>query len=107
MKRPNDPTEKVAKQRNHPSARTRKSEGEAERTVPGRRSPAVEKQRERIVNEDEQLKAVNNREDNAQSSSASTPQEETRSAAAQDNENERLEAGYDNSEVNPRPPKVN
>jgi hypothetical protein len=107
MKRPNDPSEKVAKKRNHPSARTRKGEPEPERTVPSRRSPVVEKQRERIVNEEEQLKAVNNREDNAQSTSGTLPQEETPPAGPQDNESERLEAGYDNSEVNPRPPKVN
>jgi hypothetical protein len=104
MSRPKNPTEKVRK-RNHPSSRSKRHEADQDRSLPSRKSPTIEKQRERIVNEDEQLKAVNNREDNAQSPSP-VPQEENMPAPALDNENERLEAGYDSSEVNPRPPKV-
>lgn len=105
MKEPRDPTERSAKKREQPSPKTRTREAD-DRTLPGRRSPATEKQRERIVNEDEQLKVVNNREDNAQSRGAS-PLEESDGRPSQENESERQEAGYDNSEVNPRPPKVN
>ena len=103
MKGPRNPTERSARERDQPSPKTRKREADHDRTLPGRRSVGNEKERERVVNEDEQLKVVNNREDNAQSVNA--PDDDR--PISQENENERLEAGYDNSEVNPRPPKVN
>ena len=105
MKGPRNPTDRTARTGDRPSPKTSTRRDAEDRTLPGRRSPGNEKQRERVVNEDEQLKVVNNREDNAQSVNTSPP-EENRSSS-QENENERLEAGYDNSEVNPRPPKVN
>lgn len=104
MKGPRTPTERSARKPDQPSTKTRTHDAE-DRTMPGRRSPGNEKERERVVNEDEQLKVVNNREDNAQSVDT-TPAEDSR-PASHENESERLEAGYDNSEVNPRPPKVN
>jgi hypothetical protein len=106
MHTPKNPTERSAKKRTHPEPKTRSQKTDQDRTLPGRRSPANEKQRERIVNEDEQLKVVNNREDNAQSSGP-PPGGENQNTAAHESDNERLEAGYDNSEWNPRPPKVN
>ena len=105
MNGPRNVTEKSAKKREKPATKGRTREAERDRTLPGRRSPGNEKERERLVNEDEQLKVVNNREDNAQSVSAQP--DESPHPASQENENERLEAGYDNSEVNPRQPKVN
>jgi hypothetical protein len=105
MNGPRNPTER-SRGRNDQPPKSRKRTAANERTLPGRHSPATEKQREKIVNEDEQLKVVNNREDNAQSR-GTQPQEEHERTASSENESERLEAAYDNSEVNPRPPKVN
>ena len=107
MNRPKNPTEKPARKKREPSSKNRKGEPEFERSIPGRRNPSVEKQSERIVNEDEQLKAVNKREDNSQTASASHAEVDRPPAVTQENEIERTEAPYDNSEVNPRPPKVN
>ena len=69
MNRPKNPTRTEEKKRTKPSLRTRRREEreEFERTIPGRRTPETEKQHDRVVNEDEQLKVVNQREDNAQS----------------------------------------
>ena len=106
MKGPRNPKERSSGRKDQPSPKSRTSTAESDRALPGRPSPATEKQRERIVNEDEQLKVVNNREDNAQSR-GTQPYEENVRTASPENESERLEAGYDNSEVNPRPPKVN
>lgn len=106
MNGPRNPTERSAGKRDQPSPKTRKGGADQDRTLPGRRSTATEKQRERIVNQDEQLKVVNNREDNAQSASPA-PAEENQPASSGETNNERIEAGYDNSEVHPRPPKVN
>lgn len=104
MKGPRNPTERSARKRDQPSTKTRTRDTE-DRTLPGRRSPGNEKERERVVNEDEQLKVVNNREDNAQSADISRAADNR--PVSHENESERLEAGDDNSEVNPRPPKVN
>ncbi len=104
MNGPRNPTERSARKRDRPSPKTSTRDAE-DRTLPGTRSVGNEKERKRVVNEDEQLKVVNNREDNAQSVSA--PLTEDNRSSSQENENERLEAGYDNSEVHPRPPKVN
>jgi hypothetical protein len=106
MNRPKNPTEKRERKRNKPSSTTREHHEEFQRTSPGRRTPGVEKGRERIVNEDEQLKDVNYREDNAQSP-AQNLSDQNPPAAPQENENERTEAPNDNNEVHPRPPKVN
>lgn len=106
MDTPRNPTERSARKRANPSPKTRTRDTDHERTLPGRQSPANEKQRERIVNEDEQLKVVNNREDNAQSPS-SPVDSNNQDTPSRESNNERLEAGYDNSEVDPRPPKVN
>ena len=96
MNRPKNPTGTVDRNRTKPApkSRPRKENEELERSTPVRRNPESEK-RDRVVNEDEQLKVVNQREDNA--------------GALPDgsNENERLEAADDNNEVNPRSPKVN
>jgi hypothetical protein len=97
MNGPRNPTERSPGKKDQPSPKSRTRTTE---------SSATEKQRERIVNEDEQLKVVNNREDNAQSRGAQT-QEENEPAVSPENESDTLEAGYDNSEVNPRPQKVN
>ena len=67
--------------------------------------PETEKQHDRVVNEDEQLKVVNQREDNAQSRKATFRKRRKRAGGSK--ENERLEAADDNNEVNPRSPKVN
>ena len=106
MNRPKNPTEKKRK-RNKPSPTKRENHEEFQRTIPGRRTPAVEKGRERIVNEDEQLKAVNYREDNAQSPAQNLADQENLPASPEQNESERTEAPNDNNEVHPRPPKVN
>jgi hypothetical protein len=107
MDKQRNPTERAARKRSGPSPQTRVRDTEHDRTLPGRHSPANEKQRARIVNEDEQLKVVNNREDNAQSSSPPADSADQQGTASHESDNERIEAGYDNSEVNPRPPKVN
>ncbi len=107
MNRPKNPTEKKERKRKNPSSTTRENHEEFQRNNPGRRAPTVEKGRERIVNEDEQLKAVNYREDNAQSPAQNLADQEILPSSPQENENERLEAANDNSEVHPRPPKVN
>jgi hypothetical protein len=113
MSRPKNPTEKVARKRNRPSPRTRQREDHDDytRTIPGRRTPENERRSERVVNEDEQLKVVNEREDNAQSrdnATASGQRSETETNRTdQPHENERVEAGDDNNEVHPREPKVN
>jgi hypothetical protein len=106
MNGPRNPTERSQGKKDQPSPKSRARTAESDRTLPSRHSTATEKQRERIVNEDEQMKVVNNREDNAQSR-GTQPQEENEPAASPENESDRLEAGYDNSEVNPRPQKVN
>jgi hypothetical protein len=109
MKRSKKPTEKTEQKKNKRSSPTRQRENhdEFQRTIPGRRSPVIEKGKERIVNEDEQLKVVNYREDNAQSPAGSMPDHENPPSSPRENENERLEAGNDNNEVHPRSPKVN
>lgn len=109
MNRSKKPSEKAERKRSKPSSKTRRRENhdEFQRTAPGRRTPGAEKERERIVNEDEQLKDVNNREDNVQSRTKNLSDQENPPAAPQENENERIEAGNDNNEVHPRPPKVN
>lgn len=106
MDGPRNPTERSQGKKDKPSPKSRTRTTERDKTLQGRHSSATEKQRERIVNEDEQLKVVNNREDNAQSRGAQ-PQEENELTVSPENESETLEAGYDNSEVNPRPQKVN
>jgi hypothetical protein len=105
MSRPKTPVERTENKNKQPSVPNRKRRTEDhERTIPGRRTPEPERKRDRIVNEDEQLKAVNNREDNAQSQPAGLEHEpEVQSSP----ENIRLEAPDDNSEVNPRLRKVN
>jgi hypothetical protein len=107
MSRPKNPSGTKEKKRTTPSLRTRHREEreEFERTIPGRRGPEIEKKHERVVNEDEQLKVVNQSEDNAQSRKTTAEDEESRADGSK--ENERLEAADDNNEVNPRSPKVN
>jgi len=108
MNRQKNPTEKTGRTRKGPSSKTKKRDtDESERTIPGKRTPTVEKQRERMVNEDEQLKTVNNIEDNAQTPAKAETSENDKDTSDRPQENERLEAGNDNNEVNPRPPKVN
>jgi hypothetical protein len=104
MNRPKKPAEKNA--RKESSQPSRRRDDQFNRTIPDSKLPTVERQRERIVNEDEQLKTVNNREDNAQAPEPTNVRDDERASAPQKNENDRIEAGYDNSEVNPRPPKV-
>ena len=107
MSRPKNPTGTSERKRKRPTLRTRHREEreEFERTIPGRRTPEIEKKHDRVVNEDEQLKVVNQSEDNAQSRNATSENEE--GPADGSKENERLEAPDDNNEVNPRAPKVN
>jgi hypothetical protein len=107
MNRPKNPTETTQRKRTKPTPGTRHREEhvEFERSIPGRKTPESEKQHDRVVNEDEQLKVVNQREDNAQS--RDTTSENATSRADGSNENERLEAADDNNEVHPRSPKVN
>ena len=107
MSRPKNPTGASTRQAAKPSPKTRHREEheEFERTIPGRRTPLAEKKHDRVVNEDEQLKVVNHREDNAQTPKVDSDKEEGRADGS--NENERLEAADDNNEVNPRSPKVN
>lgn len=111
MNRQKNPTGKTGRKRKGPSSKARKNDHneESDRTIPGKRTPTVEKQRERMVNEDEQLKTVNNSEDNAQTPAKAETSENDKDTSdrPRENENERLEAGNDNNEVNPRPPKVN
>jgi len=106
MNRPKNPTGSVDRNRTRPSpkSRQRKENEELEKSIPVRKNPESEK-RDRVVNEDEQLKVVNQREDNAQSRK---PVSENEGALPDEsNENERLEAADDNNEINPRSPKVN
>ena len=107
MNRPKNPTAPSERKRSRPSPRTRHIEEheEFERSIPGRRTPEIELQQDRAVNEDEQLKVVNQREDNAQSRKETSENEEGRADGSK--ENERIEAGDDNNEVHPRSPKVN
>jgi hypothetical protein len=107
MSRPKNPTGIKERKRTKPSLRTRQREEreEFERTIPGRRGPEIEKKHDQVVNEEEQMKVVNQREDNAQSRKAPSEDEESRADGSK--ENERLEAADDNSEVNPRSRKVN
>ena len=113
MSRPKNPTEKVARKRKRPAPRTRQREDHDDyiRSVPGRKIPENERQRERVVNEDEQLKVVNEGEDNAQSrENAPAPNQAPESESIRTDgphENERIEAADDNNEVHPREPKVN
>lgn len=105
MSRPKTPVERTENKNKQPSGPSRKRGMEGyERTIPGRRTPEPERKRDRIVNEDEQLKAVNIREDNAQSQPTDLENEPDVQSSP---ENERLEAPDDNSEVNPRLRKVN
>jgi len=113
MNRPKNPTEKIARKRNRPAPRTRQREDHDDvvRTIPSKRVPENEVRRERVVNEDEQQKVVNETEDNAQSRenspAPSEPSESEANRTGMPHENERLESADDNSEVHPRPPKVN
>ncbi len=110
MRRPKTPAERERSQphRNQRPSQKEPSENQEDlnRKIPGRRNPEYVKRHERVVNEDEQLKDVNYKEDNAQSSSEATNYDRN-TDAPQENENERMEAGDDYSEVNPRPRKVN
>jgi hypothetical protein len=107
MSRPKNPTGTAERKRKRPmpKARHREENEEFERTIPGRRPPEIEKKHDRVVNEEEQLKVVNQSEDNAQSRKVTLENEE--SPANGSKENERLEAADDNNEVHPRSPKVN
>ena len=103
MSRPKTPVEKT-ENKNRPSGPNGKNNTEAyERTISERRAPEPERKRHRLVNEDEQLKAVNVREDNAQSQSPAEHEPEAKSSE----ETIRLEAPDDSGEVNPRLRKVN
>ena len=107
MNRPKNPTGTKERKKTKPSLKTvrREEREEFERTIPGRRGPEIEKKHDRVVNEEEQLKVVNQSEDNAQSPNVTSENEESRADGSK--ENERLEAADDNNEVNPRSPKVN
>ena len=109
MNRPKNPSENIKRERSQPSAKTREHErgDEFERSIPGKRTPEYVKQHDRTVNEDEQQKVVNVREDNAQSTPEPQRNETNESSGTAENQNDRLEAGDDNNEVNPRPRKVN
>ena len=106
MNRPKNPIGTVERNRTKPApkSRPRTEKEELERSTPVRRNPESEK-RDRVVNEDEQLKVVNQSEDNAQSRKPTSENEESRADGSK--ENERIEGADDNSEVNPRSPKVN
>jgi hypothetical protein len=102
MKRPKKPEELSRPERIQPANEGRRRSEETSRTIPGRRNIEPERKRGKIVNEDEQLKDVNQREVNAQSNDY--PESSQREAPS--GEDVRLEAPDDNSEVNPRPRKV-
>jgi hypothetical protein len=115
MSRPKETTKKETTKKS-PRSPSREQRGpnknEHDRSTPGRRNPEYEKLHSRAVNEDEQLKIVNNREDNAQSSSNNNRKTETDATNSSipegvQDENDRVEAGDDQSEVNNRSPKVN
>lgn len=109
MNRTKNPSEKIRRERIHASGQPaeREREPEVQRSIPGKRNPEYVKQHDRAVNEDEQEKVVNVREDNAQSDPEPQTNEVDDSTGTSENQNDRLEAGDDNSEVNPRPRKVN
>jgi hypothetical protein len=108
MSRPKNPTGNKVRSRNQPSSRAERHGNEDfDGTVPGRRSPEYEKQHARVLNEDEQNKVVNRREDNAQTSTEASSHDVDSFDRPNENQNDRLEAGDDNNEVNPRPRKVN
>ena len=90
MNRPKNPTGAKERKRTKPSSKTRRREEreEFERTIPGREAPEIEKKHDRVVNEDEQLKVVNQNEDNAQS--RKVPSENEEGPADGSKENERL-----------------
>lgn len=101
MRRPNNPEERSRPERKKPANESRR-DFETERTIPGRRNGEPERKREKIVNEDEQLKDVNQREANAQSVDAQDNSQRDWPTA----DDVRLEAPDDNAEVDPRPRKV-
>ncbi len=103
MSRPKNPSAKQS-----PKA-SRENREEHERTIPGtgNRTPEYVKQNARVVNEDEQNKVVNRREDNAQAQEDSFAYADNSPDRPSENQNDRMGAGDDNSEVNPRPRKVN
>jgi hypothetical protein len=107
MSRPQNPTGTSEKKRNRPGPKTRHRDEpeESERTIPGRKAPEIEKKHDRVINEDEQLKVVNQSEDNAQSRNVTSENEKGPADGSKENEN--LEAPDDNNEVNPRAPKAN
>lgn len=111
MNRPKENTKKSAPRSKTPRERRGPNRNEDDRTIPGRRNPEYEKIHSRAVNEDEQLKVVNTREDNAQSPPDNSKEENkpTNSSVPEgiQDENERVEAGDDQSDVNDRSPKVN
>ena len=108
MSRPKNPTGKKKGSQDQLSSHGRRHENEEfERTIPGRRTPEYEKQQSRVLNEDEQNKIVNRREDNAQTHGEPASNDVDSYDLPNENQNDRLEAGDDNSEVNPRPRKVN
>lgn len=101
MRRPNNPDEKLRPERKQPTNESRR-DTQNEREIPGRRTGDPERKREKIVNEDEQLKDVNQREVNAQS----TDEQENSQREFPTADDVRLEAPDDNAEVDPRPRKV-
>lgn len=109
MNRPKDPSQKVQRERSQPSFQVRKARhpDDFERTIPGKRTPHFDKQYDRVVNTDEQQKIVNEKDDNVQTSQDPPVNNVEKKNWLSENENERLEAGNDNNEVNARPKDVN
>lgn len=101
MRRPNKPEEQLKPERKQPVNESRRAQN-ADRTIPGRRNVEPARKHEKIVNEDEQLKDVNQREVNAQTKDNSESAQRDLPTA----DDVRLEAPDDNAEVDPRPREV-
>jgi hypothetical protein len=111
MNRPKESIKKSAPRSKPSREQQGPNRNEHDRSIPDRKNPEYEKIHSRAVNEDEQLKVVNQREDNAQSSPENSKAENDRTnssiAEGIQDENERMEAGDDQSDSDSRSPKVN
>ena len=105
------PNKETRRTGNQPTVRKKGDSEDSERTIPGKRTPESEKLNKRVVNEDEQQQAVNNKEDNAQTKGGLSNEDADAQSYQEPNHekdtNEELEASDDQNEVHPRARKVN
>ena len=103
------PVEQERRLRHHPSARMTQDQSDSEKNTTPEQKDDLEKFRNRGLNEDEQKKAVNYAEDNAQSTQGSSPRNEGNSVndsisrengQVEDTNDKRLEADDDKEDIN-------